>query len=51
MNRKDELPNPGLTVTMLVRMEDVTGKILKGVNDTMTQAESANVIRNKFSRC
>jgi hypothetical protein len=45
MSRKEELPNPGLTVTMLVRMEDVTGKILKGVTDSMTQAERARVIR------
>jgi hypothetical protein len=31
---KDELPNPGLTVKFLVRMDDVTDKVLAGVNET-----------------
>ena len=31
MSPEQELPNPGLTVSFLVRMEDVTGKVLKGV--------------------
>ena len=35
MSKDEELSNPGLTVTFLVRMEDVTGKVMKGVTDTM----------------
>ena len=30
MSREEELPNPGLTVTFLKRMEDVTDRVLKG---------------------
>lgn len=33
MSREDELPNPGLSVRFLKRMEDVTDKVLKGVKD------------------
>jgi hypothetical protein len=35
MSKKEELPNPGLTVTFLKSMEDVTCRVLKGVNDSM----------------
>ena len=31
MNREQELPNPGLTATFIVRMEDVTSQVLMGV--------------------
>ena len=34
----EELPNPGLSVTFLVRMEDVTQQVLQGVETTMTEA-------------
>jgi hypothetical protein len=36
MSREEELPNPGLTVTFLKRMEDVTEKVLAGISDTMS---------------
>lgn len=39
MNQKEELPNPGLTVTFIVRMEDVTSRVLADVTDAMTDAE------------
>ena len=32
MNRKEELPCPGLTATRLVRMEDVTNQVLEGID-------------------
>ncbi len=35
----DERPNPGLFVTFIERIEDVTTKVLKGVNKGMTEAE------------
>ncbi len=31
MSREQELPNPGLTATFIVRMEDVTSQVLAGV--------------------
>ena len=42
---EEELPNPGLGVTFLVRMEDVTSKTLKGVNNTMSQKVRDSVIQ------
>lgn len=39
MNRAEELPNPGLTVTFIVRMEDVTSKVLANVTSSMSEKE------------
>jgi len=47
MSRKEELPNPGLTVTFLKRMEDVTERILTKVNDNMTGEERARAVREE----
>ncbi|MFB6342154.1 S46 family peptidase [Saccharicrinis sp. FJH62] len=45
MNRKEELPNPGLTVTFLKEMRDVTNDVLKGVADNMTISQRNNIIQ------
>ena len=45
MRREDELPNPGLTVKFLDRMEDVTGIILKGYEKSMTEAQRDSLVR------
>lgn len=45
MNRSEELPNPGLTVSFLIRMEDVTDRALKGVGDEMPQAERDSMVK------
>lgn len=45
MNRSEELPNPGLTVSFLIRMEDVTDRALKGVGDEMPQAERDSIVK------
>ncbi len=37
MSREEELPNPGLTVTLLIRMEDVTEKVLAVVKGGMNE--------------
>ncbi len=37
--KKDELPNPGKTASILVRIEDVTDRILTAGNDTLTKEE------------
>ena len=45
MNRSEELPNPGLTVSFLIRTEDVTDRALKGVDDEMPQAERDSMVK------
>ncbi|MCX6232368.1 MAG: S46 family peptidase [Bacteroidetes bacterium] len=44
MKQSEELTNPGLTATMLVRMEDVTAKVLAVVNTTMTEDQRDKAI-------
>jgi hypothetical protein len=44
MDNSEELPNPGLTVTFLVRMEEVTEQVLEGIAPTLTEAERASLI-------
>jgi hypothetical protein len=48
MSRKEELPNPGLSVTFLKRMEDVTDKVLKGLEDEQEGPEYEKNIRNNI---
>lgn len=45
MNRDEELPNKGLSVSFLERMEDVTGIILAGYIPSMTEAERIDLIK------
>jgi ribosome-associated translation inhibitor RaiA len=44
MSRSEELSNPGLTATFLVRMEDVTSEVLKNVLPEMTEVERYTAI-------
>lgn len=44
MNRNEELPCPGLTVTILKEMRNVTEKVLFNVNDEMDEKERTSVI-------
>ena len=44
MSKQEELPNPGLTVRFLVRMEDVSAQVLMGVTKEMTEAERRKTI-------
>ncbi len=37
MSREEELPCPGLSVTFLIRMEDVTEEVLTGITDDMDE--------------
>ena len=48
MSREEELPNPGLTVTFLKRMEDVTERVLQGVTDSMDNTERNNIISSNI---
>jgi hypothetical protein len=45
MNRSEELPNRGLTVSFLDRMEDVTDAVLKGYDPSMSEAQRDSVVR------
>jgi len=45
-NHQEELPNPGLTVRFLDRMEDVTEKVLAGTSDCPKDSVSAIIGRN-----
>ena len=45
MNRSEELPNKGLTVSFLERMEDVTPIILKGYDKSMTEEERVELVK------
>ncbi len=38
-SRQEELPNPGKSISFLVRMEDVTQRVLGTVNQEMSEAE------------
>jgi len=43
-NYGEELPNPKLFVTFIVRIEDVTQKVLNGVQENMTESERQSLI-------
>ena len=42
---EQELPNPGLTASILVRMEDVTAKVKENLSDDMSEGDRAAAIR------
>jgi hypothetical protein len=42
--KEEELSNPNLSVTFLVRIEDVTDKVLEGVKDGMSEADRTSAI-------
>ena len=46
MSRAEELPNKGLSVSFLDRMEDVTEVILKGYETNMTEEQRVELVRN-----
>ncbi|TVQ90823.1 MAG: S46 family peptidase [Bacteroidetes bacterium] len=44
--RDEELPNPGLTITLLVRMENVTARVLEALDPGMSESQRNRVVRN-----
>jgi len=48
MSHGEELPNPGLTITILKSMEDVTDKVLNGVTGGMSQTDRDNLISDNM---
>ena len=49
MSRKDELPNPGKSVTFLISVEDVTSKVLAEVTDATSEEERMRIVRKVSS--
>ncbi len=45
MNKKEELSCPGLTATFIVRMDDVTSEIIKVLNDSITEEQRNEKIK------
>jgi len=45
MSKKEELPNPGKTVSFLVSVEDVTAKVLADVTDEMSSEDRTKAVR------
>jgi hypothetical protein len=44
MNYGQELPNPGLFVTFIIRIDDVSSQVLNGVNNTTTESARQSLI-------
>lgn len=49
-SNEEELPNPGLKVSMLVRMEDVTGRVLTGINNKAEETQRQAQIKANCER-
>lgn len=47
---KEELPNPGVTSTFIIKIEDVTEKILEGTTATMSEADKQGVIEANIAK-
>ncbi|MFO7999100.1 MAG: S46 family peptidase [Bacteroidales bacterium] len=44
-SRGEELPNPGLTISILVRMEDVTARVVEAIEPGMTETAREKAVR------
>ena len=50
MTRDEELPNEGLTVSFLERMEDVTDVVLQGYSPEMTETQRDSVVKTNSGK-
>ena len=48
--KEDELPNPGKSASFLINFEDVTSQIIPELNDSMTEVERSNKVREISSK-
>lgn len=48
MSREEEIPCKGLTATRLVRMEDVTNRVLAGIADNLSEEERSRIIERNI---
>lgn len=46
-SKSEELPNPGLSVKFLVRMDDVTAQVLEGIDERTAEAERIKLIEER----
>ncbi|MEI7499331.1 MAG: S46 family peptidase [Bacteroidota bacterium] len=46
----EELPCKGVSVTLLVRMEDVTAKVLEGVDEKLNQLQRSQMIKQNIEK-
>jgi hypothetical protein len=49
-NTGEEIPNPGLFVTFIVRIDDVSKQVLNGVTPAMTEAERQSTIDRNIAQ-
>ena len=49
MSKEEELADPGLTVTFLKRMEDVTEKVINGTSEGMSGADHDKIVDSNIS--
>ncbi|RXP53377.1 S46 family peptidase [Lutibacter sp. HS1-25] len=50
MNMDEELPNPGMVVTFIKRIDDVTTQVFEGVTDEMNEAEKQSLIDQNINK-
>ncbi len=50
MSKKEELPNRGLTATLIVRMEDVTDQVLEGTSENMPVLSKRKMIAGNIQK-
>ncbi len=50
MNRNEELPNPGLSVSFLEKMEDVTAQVLDGYTPGMKEEERTAIVKKNSKK-
>jgi hypothetical protein len=48
MDKSEELSNPGLSVTFLVRMEEVTNRVLEGLDESMSMEDQSKIIKTNI---
>lgn len=49
-DKKSELPNPGLTATFIIRIDDVSRQILEKINSNMSETEREKVVSEVSSQ-
>lgn len=49
MNKSQELPNKGLFVTFIIRIDDVTKAVIEGTNQSMSETERQTIINKNIS--
>lgn len=50
MDKSEELANEGMTAKFLIRIDDVTNKVLENVSDTMSEVQRAKAIKDQIKK-